>query len=100
MAIINDLRANVGLSAIPVPTTETEMIEILLSEREAEMFMEGMRPIDLARFGLTKQIFEAMADPERPATGRPIKFSMSDTEALLNNQVADDLAQRCLPRTN
>ncbi|HUF71061.1 MAG TPA: RagB/SusD family nutrient uptake outer membrane protein [Longimicrobiales bacterium] len=100
MAIINELRANVGLSPIAVPTTEAAMVEILLSERDAEMFMEGMRPVDLWRFGLTKQVFEAMADPERPAVGRPIKFSMSDSEALLNNQIADDLAQRCLPRTN
>lgn len=100
MAIINKLRANVGLSALPVPTDATTMRDILLSERDAETFMEGMRAVDLWRFGITKEIFAAMNDPERPASGRPIKFSMSDTEALYNNNIADDLGQRCLPRTN
>jgi SusD family len=100
MAILNDLRADAGLSALPVPTDATEMRDILLNERNAEMFMEGMRATDLWRFGVEKEVFAAMDDPERPASGRPIKFSMSSTEALYNNQINDDLAQRCLPRTN
>jgi hypothetical protein len=41
-----------------------------------------------------------MNDAERPATGRPTKFSMTDTEALNNPNIADDLQQRCLPKTN
>lgn len=100
MAILNKLRANVGLSPIATPTSATEMRDILLSERDAETFMEGWRAVDLWRFGITKEIFAAMNDPERPASGRPIKFSMSDTEALYNNNISDDLAQRCLPKTN
>ena len=100
MAIINAGRAKVGLSPIAEPTDATEMRDILLSERAAELYMEGMRAVDLYRFGITKEIFAAMNDPERPASGRPTKFSMSDTEALYNNNIADDLAQRCLPKTN
>ena len=76
------------------------MRDILLSEREAEMFMEGMRAVDLYRFGLTKEIFAAMNDTERPASNRPTKWPMSETEALYNTNIVDDLAQRCMPTTN
>jgi len=100
MAFINPLRAAAELSPLPVPTDATVMRDILLSERDAETYMEGWRAVDMWRFGITKEIFSEMNDPERPSSGRPIKFSMSDTEALYNNNIADDLAQRCLPRTN
>jgi len=100
MAILNALRANVGLSPLADPTSDTQMRDYILSERFAEMFMTGMRAVDLYRFGLTHDVFAAMDDPERPASGRPTKFSMSDTEALNNPNIADDLAQRCLPRSN
>lgn len=100
MTIINQLRTNVGLTSIAVPTDATVMRDILLSEREAEMFMEGMRAVDLYRFGLTKEIFAAMNDTERPASGRPTKWPMSATEALYNTKIVDDLAQRCMPKTN
>lgn len=97
MGIINTLRANVGLSALPVPGDQATFMEYLLSERFAETFMEGMRMVDLYRFDLVDDIFGAMADNERPVAGRPIKFSMDDQEAQLNPEIADDLAQRCLP---
>ena len=100
MAILNSLRAKVGLSPLPMPTNDTEMRDYLLSERFAEMYMTGMRAVDLYRFGITKEIFAAMNDPERPASGRPTKFSMTDTEALNNPNIEDDLQKRCLPRTN
>ncbi|UCC25319.1 MAG: RagB/SusD family nutrient uptake outer membrane protein [Gemmatimonadales bacterium] len=102
IGIINTLRANVGLTAIPevdvVDATVAQ--EILLNERFAELYMEGQRASDLYRFGLNKQIFEEMNDPERPASGRPVKFSMSDTEALNNPEIEDLLTARCLPVTN
>jgi len=97
MGFINDLRDKVGLAPIAVPTTDEEMEEILLSERFAELFMTGMRAVDMHRFGNTRTIFDAMGDAERPGGDRPTKFSMSDTEANLNPNIADDLAQRCLP---
>ncbi|MEZ4416408.1 MAG: RagB/SusD family nutrient uptake outer membrane protein [Gemmatimonadota bacterium] len=99
MNILNTLRDNVGLSPIAVPTTMAEMQEILLSERFAELYMTGMRAVDLYRFGITHDVFAAMSDPERPATGRPTKFSMSDNEAVLNANIPNDLAQRCLPKS-
>ncbi len=99
MGFINDLRDAVGLAPIAVPTSEDEMEEILLNERFAELFMTGMRAVDLHRFGRNADVFNAMNDPERPGANRPTKFSMSDTEANLNPNIADDLAQRCLPKT-
>ena len=98
--ILNGLRADVGLSALPATTDDTRMRDYILSERFAEMFMEGMRAVDLYRFGITKEVFAAMNDPERPASGRPTKFPMSDTEALNNPNIDNDLAKRCLPKTN
>jgi hypothetical protein len=74
------------------------MMDYLLSERFAEFFMEGIRMVDLYRFNLVGEIFGAMNDPERPAAGRPTKFSMDSEEALLNPEIVDDLAVRCLPR--
>lgn len=100
MGFINTLRGNVGLDPIAVPTDEGTMRNILLSERFAELYMEGMRAVDLWRFNASKQVFTEMNDGERPASGRPIKFTLSDTEALYNNNINDDLAQRCLPKTN
>jgi hypothetical protein len=99
IGIINTLRANVGLTAIPEPDAAAAQ-EILLNERFAELYMEGQRASDLYRFGLSKQIFEEMNDPERPASGRPVKFSMSDNEALNNPEIEDLLTARCLPVTN
>jgi hypothetical protein len=100
IGIINTLRAAVGLTAIPTPADAAAAQGILLNERFAELFMEGQRATDLYRFGLTKQIFEEMNDAERPASGRPVKFSMSNTEALNNPEIEDLLTSRCLPVTN
>ena len=61
--------------------------------------MEGRRRNDLHRFGLMKSVFAAMADSERPASGRPTKFSMTDTEPTYNANINNDLTQRCLPKT-
>ena len=95
--ILNDLRAAVGLSPHAVPTDEATMIDILMWERFAEHFMEGRRLADLQRFGKMREVFEALNDPERPGAGRPLKFSMTDTEATYNPSIENDLAQRCLP---
>ena len=96
-AILNDLRDAVGLAPLDVAADQATMQENLLSERLAELFMEGFRAVDLHRFGLTAQIFGELNDGERDATGRPTQFSMTDTEAVVNAQIDNDLAQRCLP---
>lgn len=99
LAIINTLRDNVGLTALAPPTGGVTMMDYLLSERMAEMFMEGIRAIDLHRFGLMDDVFLPLNDNERPGTGRPTQFSMTDTEAVYNSSINDDLAQRCLPKS-
>ena len=97
-AILNGLRSAVGLSDLPTtPTTAQQMQDYLLSERFAELFMEGMRIVDLHRFGLVDDVFGPLADGERPAAGRPTQFSMTDSEATYNPQIVNDLNQRCLP---
>jgi hypothetical protein len=113
LAILNSLRANVGLSPLPAPSGGMTMMDYLLNERFAELFMEGMRAVDLYRFGLTREIFEEIEEMavaldasgrlntpqsgERPAIGRPTKWPMTDTEPTYNASIENDLAQRCLP---
>jgi hypothetical protein len=101
--ILNTLRAAVGLTAFAVPTDDATAQSYLLNERFAEHFMEGRRRNDLHRFGLMKSVFAALndgaGDSERPASGRPTKFSMTDTEPTYNVNINNDLMQRCLPKT-
>ena len=95
--ILNGLRAAVGLPGYDVPADPQTMGEMILHERFAEHFMEGIRAVDLHRLGLTRAIFTEMDDDERPAVGRPTKWPMSSTEALYNTNLQDDASQRCLP---
>ena len=91
---MDDLRTAAGLSPLPAGG---DMQEYILSERFAEMFMEGMRMVDLYRFNIVAETFNALNDPLRPGTGRIKKFSLTDTEATYNAEIVNDLAQRCLP---
>lgn len=97
-AILNGLRAAVGLAALDVPTDQDMMMEILLEERFAELFMEGYRMTDLHRFGLVRERFDSFNDPERPGAGRPTKMSGSLSEARYNNGVSQEESDRCFPR--
>ena len=97
-ASLNGLRDAVGLAPLDTPTDQDMMMDYLLSERFAELFMEGQRAVDLYRFGLTRQIFDALNDEEREGAGRPTKFTMTDTEPLYNPNIANDLTQRCAPK--
>ena len=101
--ILNTLRAAVGMSAFATPTDDATAQSYLLNERFAEHFMEGRRRNDLHRFGLMKSVFAALnggaGDSERPASGRPTKFSMTDSEPTYNPNINNDLLQRCLPKT-
>ncbi|MDH3225286.1 MAG: RagB/SusD family nutrient uptake outer membrane protein, partial [Gemmatimonadota bacterium] len=98
MLILNTLRANVGLAALPAPADAAEMQQYLLSERFAELFMEGQRMVDLHRFDMVDDVFGPLADSERPAAGRPTKFSMTQDEAVVNANIQNDLTSRCLPK--
>ena len=101
--ILNTLRAAVGMSAFATPTDDATAQSYLLNERFAEHFMEGRRRNDLHRFGLMKSVFAALnggaGDSERPAVGRPTKWSMTDTGPTYNANINNDLLQRCLPKT-
>ena len=96
-AILNNLRSRVGLSAVDVPTTMDGMMDFLLEERFAELFMEGHRAVDLYRFDLTEEVFREIDDPFRPAQGRASKFPGSSREAWLNPEVEDEPNLRCAP---
>ncbi|HEY6208271.1 MAG TPA: RagB/SusD family nutrient uptake outer membrane protein [Gemmatimonadales bacterium] len=102
MAILNALRADVGLSAVPTPGTRDSVFEVLLHERFAENFMEGHRTNDLYRFNLTAA-YVARGDFDSPTAGgrsspdRATKFPLSQTEATYNAQIVDNASVRCSP---
>jgi hypothetical protein len=96
--IMNALRDAVGLSPLPASSDSEVVKQYLLNERAAEKWMEGHRVVDLRRLGELRNVFEAMGDPERPAT-RPEMFSMDDAEARDNTNIEDDAGLRCLPTT-
>jgi len=108
---LNTLRAVGGLTALPAPADAAEFQTYLMNERWAEHFMEGMRMVDLRHFGQTAAVFAALdqagddfdgdgaaGDRERLSAGRPYMFPMDDGEALYNDQIENDLSQRCLPK--
>ena len=78
-AILNQLRAAVGLPPHTVPTTAEDMEDLILWERFAELHLEGQRLLDLHRKGLMEEVFDELDDPERPGVGRPSKWG--DCEA-------------------
>ena len=76
--LLNSLRTRptVGLPAIPTPTSATAARDALLNERMAELFVEGSRENDLARFGLVTQIL---------GPARAMKLPLSQNEILNNS---------------
>ncbi len=97
--VLNELRMAVELPPLETPTDAQTMLDYLLSERLAELFMEGQRAVDLHRFELTRAVFDPLDDNERPGAGRPTKFTMSDSEALFNDSIENDLTKRCAPKS-
>lgn len=95
MTILNGLRTAVGLSPA-VAATSAEVLDVLLNERFAELFMEGQRANDLDRFDLVPALMAAgdFVGTEDP---RAIKFPMSSSEGLNNPNIEDDAAVRCTP---
>lgn len=99
LAIMNALRNAVGLDDLPDTDSQDQAIEYLLHERFAEMFMTGMRMVDLWRFDLVGELL-ARGDFAGSNNPRPVKFPMSDTEARDNTQISDAASDRCLPMTS
>jgi starch-binding outer membrane protein, SusD/RagB family len=77
-SLLNLLRARpaVGLPPIPTPASASAARDALLNERMAELFVEGSRENDLARFGLVTQIL---------GPARATKLPLSQTEILNNS---------------
>ena len=76
--LLNSLRTRpaVGLPPIPTPTSATAARDALLNERMAELFVEGSRENDLARFGLVRQVL---------GPARATKLPLSQNEILNNS---------------
>lgn len=97
-SIMNSLRAAVGLDPLPTTTDQATVMEYLLHETFAELFVEGRRFGYLHRLGKVADIFRPLNDAEntRPLP-RPTQFPMSSTEATYNENVQDAISARCLP---
>ncbi|MGH7459471.1 MAG: RagB/SusD family nutrient uptake outer membrane protein [Longimicrobiales bacterium] len=85
MELINKVRANAGLDAVS-GTTAADVQRYLLWERFAQLYLEGHRANDLARFGLTRSVLGA---------NRSIKFPLNTTELQLNSHTGGRTTGRC-----
>ena len=98
MTILNGLRTAAGLtphSTTPMPSAD-KVFEYFMHEMFAELFVEGRRFAYLNRLNQVAAVFGALNDPERPLP-RPTMFPVSNTEAIYNPNIEDDLSTRCLP---
>jgi hypothetical protein len=88
MEQINKVRAHAGLEAVSGTTAE-DVQKYLLWERFAQLFLEGHRANDLARFGLARDL----------GTNRATKFPLNTTELQLNSHTFGVTTGRCPART-
>lgn len=81
-SILNALRGRTGVALPPIttPTTATGARDALLNERMAELFVEGSRENDLARFGLVGSVI---------GPARATKLPLSQTEILNNSAMTN-----------
>jgi hypothetical protein len=75
---LNRTRAGVALPAFAMPLTANEVRDRVVSERFAELFVEGHRLADLNRFGMVSQ---------RLGAGRAMKMPLSRNEILNNTSM-------------
>jgi hypothetical protein len=96
--VLNALRAAVDLDPLPTTTDKAKVMEYLLHETFAELWVEGRRMSYLHRWGKTADIFKPINDVNnlRPLP-RPSKFPMSYSEATYNTNIDNSLSARCLP---
>lgn len=89
MGFLNALRAGAGLPDLPDPGTDADLVrDYILSERFAELFMEGQRMSDLYRFNV-------VVTTPGMGVGRLTRFPLSQFEAIWNPNIEDNSAQRC-----
>ena len=96
--VLNALRAAVNLDPLPTTTDQAKVMEYLMHETFAELWVEGRRMSYLARWGKTAEIFRPLNDEGnlRPLP-RPAKFPMSYSEATYNTNIDNAISARCLP---
>ena len=96
--VLNALRAAVNLDPLPTTTDPAKVMEYLMHETFAELWVEGRRMSYLARWGKTADIFRPLNDEGnlRPLP-RPAKFPMSYSEATYNTNIDNAISARCLP---
>ena len=100
IAVLDELRAAVGLDPLAPSTDPDTVRDYLLHERFAELFMEGHRMNDLHRFGLVGQLLADGAYGAESTSPRPTKFPLSEDEGRDNSNIEDDVSQRCLPMSS
>jgi len=84
---INHVRQVAGLDAHSTEGLTPELVQdYLLWERFAQLYLEGHRMHDLARFGLVTEVM---------GPGRAIKFAMDTGELQLNPHTSGNTAGRC-----
>jgi hypothetical protein len=86
LTAMNINRTAVGLPGFTLPTganVSTQVRDLLLQERFAELFAEGHRMQDLYRFGLVTQ---------RLGADRATKLPLSRTERLANPNIGEGKA--------
>jgi len=87
VGMINQVRTAAGLTPHATTGLTSELVQdYLLWERFAQLYLEGHRMHDLARFNLVGEIM---------GTGRAIKFAMDTDELMLNPHTAGNTAGRC-----
>lgn len=97
VAILDALRADVGLGALPPSNDADVVFDYLLHERFAELFLEGHRMNDLHRFGLVAEFIANGSFGSNSESPRPTKFPLSEDEAVNNPNIEDSVSARCLP---
>lgn len=95
--VINELRAEAGLSPVSNPGTDEGVRDRLLHARFAETFLEGRRFADLHRFGLVQEMVDAGLFGDETFDPRPTLFPLTDAEGINNPNIEDDRSARCLP---
>ncbi|MGH7468752.1 MAG: RagB/SusD family nutrient uptake outer membrane protein [Longimicrobiales bacterium] len=84
LQLINRVRANATLNAVSA-TTAAEVQRYLLWERFSQLFLEGHRANDLARFNLARDL----------GSNRATKFPLNTTELNLNSHTSGNTSGRC-----
>jgi SusD family len=79
VAKMNEVRADVGLPDLTNPGTSQGVLDMILDERFATLFLEGQRANDLYRFNLFPSVI---------GTGYNTKFPMSGSEVINNPLIA------------